>query len=132
MGLGSLLSVENELRSLGFDIEDRTILHNGIPVACISFQKKTITIKPIPDQIFIQTIIEDQYGYHTYSNQKNPRNINKKTHTFQREYFIPDYEGDERKIKSNIIRGNQFFNSKDGFLFGARVDLMNEGKFVKY
>ena len=132
LGLKYLLEIENEIRYLGFDIAERTILHNTQPIACIAIRKGTITIQPLPEPIFIQTILEDQYGFKTYTQYENLKRINTKNQTISREYFTPDPDSDPKEIQSEIKRGQTFFNTKDGFLFGARVSLRNLGKFTKH
>lgn len=64
----------------------------------------------------------------TYSRVKLKR-VRNETRTLQ--YFIPDEGADVAAIERELKRGLVFFDSKDGMLFGAKVDLWKLGKFAE-
>lgn len=81
-------------------------------------------------KIFIHSRIQGDYNIITYSlkKEKSRRNKTSVTHV----YFIPNENGNNNDllIANEIKRGKQFFSKKDGFLFGALMELRKLGNLV--
>lgn len=76
---------------------------------------------------FIETKCTGDWNITHYSNK-----IKTSTRDESREqvYFIPREDAKESDIQCELKRGNTFFSRKDGFLFGARVELLKLGQLV--
>ena len=82
----------------------------------------------IPAQAYlIHTRTVGDYNRVTYSLKKQ---VSTKDKTRTQFYFVPDSGADMMAVKSTFERGKQFATERDGFLFGAYVELNKLGKII--
>lgn len=80
------------------------------------------------NRIFIQTRIQGDWNIVSYSRKKVKSNKNRACHL---QFFVPNDGADKKLIDRELKRGFQFFNHKEGFLFGALYELEKLGKIEK-
>jgi len=81
---------------------------------------------------FLHSERNGDFNIKDYSLKKRSSTKNK---TCTNLYWVPNFKDANGNIsmeeKANLERGKKFFSAKEGFLFGAMVDLRKSGAIVK-